>query len=90
MQILCFLNEKIRRHCLEHSQNPTESYPDYQAANVIAEKIKEHFSISLCKYEREYIALLLISKANIKPSDSYHSATFVSEPILSRDNTIFE
>lgn len=60
-----------------------ENYPDYRAANVIANKIEEHFHISLNKYEREYIALLLISKANMKPTDSYRSAAFVSEEMSS-------
>lgn len=55
-----------------------QEYPDYQAADKIAEKIEERFSISLNQYEREYIALLLISKANMKPTDSYRSANFVS------------
>jgi len=62
---------------------PIQEYPDYQAADKIADKIEAHFSIFLNQYEREYIALLLISKANMKPSASCHSTDYVSTEMFS-------
>lgn len=83
--ILLFLGNLLERiqsgHILSAQDLPpvsVENYPDYQAAGDLAASIEMYCHVSLNDFERVYLALLLISKANVKFMDGKSPSSYLS------------